>query len=290
MPISLVPISKYAEVPIRKYAAEEDYPESLFRQEEEEESEMKYLESREVSQEYMDLEGSTLEKVKWLDDKDQTVSSREAQSWVAEELEVAQSELRDENEKAIYEALGEDAKYYEEVTNIYEYAAEMVMDMTSRSRDEMSPEDSLQKVVDDLRKYHGKEAERSKQKAEEEQKEYEETRDTVRHMQSPGEHEQVEFTTDPRKLENMPGPGLSGALASKRGGTMLVKLFKLAYTLDRKGYYNEASEIEEVMKTLSQRVGLDVKDMVSLADYCDDQGDTPLADRFDSMAKAAAKK
>lgn len=71
---------------------------------------------------------------------------------------------------------------------------------------------------------------------------------------------------------------------------MLVKLYKLAYKLDKRGHYDEAKAIEEVMKTMSQRVGLNVQDMVSLADYFDEQGDTVLADRFDAMAKEAAKK
>jgi len=69
---------------------------------------------------------------------------------------------------------------------------------------------------------------------------------------------------------------------------MLARLFKLAYTLDKKGYYSEAAEIEKVMETLAKRTGLNVEDMVSLANHFDEVGDTKLADKFDAMAKAAA--
>jgi len=71
---------------------------------------------------------------------------------------------------------------------------------------------------------------------------------------------------------------------------MLAKLFKLAYRLDRQGHYDEAKEIEEVMRTLADRVGIDIEEMVALANYFDSQGETALADRFDTMAKSAAKK
>lgn len=71
---------------------------------------------------------------------------------------------------------------------------------------------------------------------------------------------------------------------------MLVELYKLAYDLDRKGLHSEAEEIEEVMKLMAQRVGLKVDDMVSLANYFDEVGDIELADKFDIMAKEAAKK
>lgn len=71
---------------------------------------------------------------------------------------------------------------------------------------------------------------------------------------------------------------------------MLTKLYKLAYKLDKKGHYDEAAKIEEVMRIMSQRVGLNVQDMVSLADYFDNEGEKALADRFDAMAKQAVKK
>jgi len=74
------------------------------------------------------------------------------------------------------------------------------------------------------------------------------------------------------------------------GNTMLVKLFKLAYKLDKMALYNEAKEIENVMKALSERVGLTPDDMISLADHFDQEGETVLADHFDTMAKEAIRK
>ncbi len=71
---------------------------------------------------------------------------------------------------------------------------------------------------------------------------------------------------------------------------MLVELYKLAYDLDRKGLYDEAAEIEEVMKLMANRVGLEIKDMVALANHFDELGNGELADTFDNMAKEAAKK
>ena len=71
---------------------------------------------------------------------------------------------------------------------------------------------------------------------------------------------------------------------------MLVQLYKLAYDLDREGLHSEAEEIEEVMKLMAKRVGLNVEDMVSLANYFDEVGDVELADTFDEMAKEAKDK
>ncbi len=75
-----------------------------------------------------------------------------------------------------------------------------------------------------------------------------------------------------------------------RSSNMLSKLYKLAYRLDKLALYDEAKEIEAVMKTLSERVGLSEEDMVSLADHFDKEGDISLADRFDEMVREAKKK
>lgn len=74
------------------------------------------------------------------------------------------------------------------------------------------------------------------------------------------------------------------------GNAMFAKLFKLAYHLDLKGEYDEAKKIEKVMQSLAQRVGIAIEDIVSLADYFDQEGEITLADRFDAMAKTAARK
>ena len=71
---------------------------------------------------------------------------------------------------------------------------------------------------------------------------------------------------------------------------MLAKLYKLAYNLDRNGHYGEAAEIEEVMKSMAERVGLSAEDMVALADHFDQIGDIATADMFDKMIKESKKK
>ena len=71
---------------------------------------------------------------------------------------------------------------------------------------------------------------------------------------------------------------------------MLAKLYKLAYKLDKRALYDEAKEIEAVMKTLSERVGLTPDEMISLADHFDQEGETALANKFDEMVKEAALK
>jgi len=71
---------------------------------------------------------------------------------------------------------------------------------------------------------------------------------------------------------------------------MLADLIKLAYRLDKKGEYELASEVDKVVKELAQRAGLNIKDMVSLADYFDDEGETVVADKFDTMLNRTKKK
>ncbi len=70
----------------------------------------------------------------------------------------------------------------------------------------------------------------------------------------------------------------------------LARLYKVAYTLDRKGMYDEAKEIEQVMEAMARRVGLKLEDMIALADHFDQIGETALANKFDELAKEAAKK
>lgn len=68
---------------------------------------------------------------------------------------------------------------------------------------------------------------------------------------------------------------------------MLAKLYKMAYTLDQKGLYDEAKKIEEVMEEMTRRVGLNKKELVSLADYFDNMGEVELANKFDDILKNA---
>jgi DNA-binding ferritin-like protein len=70
----------------------------------------------------------------------------------------------------------------------------------------------------------------------------------------------------------------------------LVALYKIAYILDTKGMYNEAKEIEKVMESMAERVGIKPDDMIALADYFDQLGETALANKFDELVKEASKK
>lgn len=67
----------------------------------------------------------------------------------------------------------------------------------------------------------------------------------------------------------------------------LANLYKVAYHLELRGRYDEAREIENVMRSLADRVGLQPEDMVALADHFDSIGDTALANHFDEMLKQA---
>lgn len=68
---------------------------------------------------------------------------------------------------------------------------------------------------------------------------------------------------------------------------ILVDLYKLAHRLDKIALYSEANDIGEMMRTLAKRVGLTPKDMISLADYFDGEGEIAIADYFDEMARYA---
>ena len=74
---------------------------------------------------------------------------------------------------------------------------------------------------------------------------------------------------------------------NKRGRNMISRLWKLAYSLDTKGFYSEADEIERLMKSLAERVGLKTDELVTLADYCDDVGCVEAANVLDGMIKGA---
>lgn len=69
-----------------------------------------------------------------------------------------------------------------------------------------------------------------------------------------------------------------------------ARLYKVAYALDKRGMYSEAKEIEELMAVMAKRVGLNLNDMVALADYFDQEGEKALANKFDLMVKEAVKK
>lgn len=69
--------------------------------------------------------------------------------------------------------------------------------------------------------------------------------------------------------------------AKEANVNIAVKLFKLAYHLDLQGLHSEADIIEEAMKIMKSRVGLTTKDMISLADQFDSEGNIEIADCID---------
>jgi len=69
----------------------------------------------------------------------------------------------------------------------------------------------------------------------------------------------------------------------KRGGEMLVELFKLAQSLDKKGEYELANEVDEIIKELSQRAGITPDEMIALANDLDTNGEVELADKLDNV-------
>jgi len=72
--------------------------------------------------------------------------------------------------------------------------------------------------------------------------------------------------------------------ASRGSQNMLIELFKLAHTLDKKAEYALASEVDALIQELTQRAGLELKDITAAADYFDAQGDTDTANKLDALA------
>jgi len=66
---------------------------------------------------------------------------------------------------------------------------------------------------------------------------------------------------------------------------VLVRLYKLAHELDARGDFELADEIDEAIKTLAKRVGINNKGAVALANYFDETGEIELADKIDAMLK-----
>jgi hypothetical protein len=74
------------------------------------------------------------------------------------------------------------------------------------------------------------------------------------------------------------------------GNIMLVKLFKMAHEADKRGDYAMANEMDEVIKTMAQQVGISLEDLAEVADYLDEVGDTRLANVVDNMIKEGKEK
>lgn len=72
--------------------------------------------------------------------------------------------------------------------------------------------------------------------------------------------------------------------------TMIIELFKLAHSLDKKAEYELSSDVDKIILELQQRAGLELKDFTAVANYLDEQGDTELADKLDALVMKAIKK
>ena len=303
MSTRIVPISKYAGYddelpPDDPYFDDEDSPEVMDK----------------VVGEYEALgDISWREKKDFLDKIQGEYAGEDLGSW-AKEME---DELIDEATEQVWSQLepiarevanemggGEnDELYYEEITDrIYlkELANNIVFKLW-RGKDNYTPvkeEDELAVMKEELDKaIQGKQSDILYGVQEDLRSEIdtETLTDTVRFMETPEESEMVEVPTKQRELENLPSdPNLGSYSANKnnrtkRGGKMLTELFKLAQTLDKKGEYELASEVDAIIKELSQRAGLTTEEMISLANDLDANGDTDLADKLDSVLAKKSK-
>lgn len=268
-----------------------DIPEEIDKKELEEEEEYEEYSLRKLDEEYSKLERSPwYDKLEFLYESDAHEVSK---GWLEEELEVLTQEAEKNIERELIEGLGDDAKYMDDVAPINEFAKDTAdalvwsdpeIALNTKKRDEY-----LQSRLNTLYERYGKALEELKK----EEREAEQLRDTVRYMQTPREQEQIEFTTEPHELEQMqaePLGAVSTKITQRRTDGMLGKLFKVAYSLDRKGLYDEAAAIDKVMQSLAKRTGLKPKDIASIANFLDEQGDTALASKFDNMLKSATKK
>jgi len=181
------------------------------------------------------------EKYRWLDEK-MAGAGYDAQGWIEDAMLYLHEDLVKKYEDMIVQALGEDIEYYED-TNAepHEETRRMVAGLVEESGP-VDEEGSVQKIVSDIRSEYGAEVERLKAEEQEGRKEYEETRDIVRHMETPETREQVEFTTEPHELENIPYEQNLGA-----AGHTKRQLVALANRLDEQGLYKEASEIDAII-------------------------------------------
>jgi len=71
---------------------------------------------------------------------------------------------------------------------------------------------------------------------------------------------------------------------------MLTKLYKLASALDQKGLFKEADEIDDAMKIMADRAGVNIEQLTSLADELDQEGLVDLANAIDALVKEAKGK
>jgi hypothetical protein len=94
----------------------------------------------------------------------------------------------------------------------------------------------------------------------------------------------VDIVGEKRHILYVVGP-LKTTASKKRGAGMLKELFKLAHDLDKKGLYDEANIIDEMIK--SKKANISPEEIIDIADYFDSIGETILANQFDDLLKEA---
>jgi hypothetical protein len=143
------------------------------------------------------------DKLDYLRDKYNEAGSHMTSSWAEDKME----ELKDDEMTNYFfdrlkEALGKNFEILNEYTDLEEYARDMAFSMLWDRQYEEDP-NSEQKLINKTlgHIYEGQRENLGIHRREE--KEYEQQRDMIRHMQMPGESEQVEVLTDPSKLDEM---------------------------------------------------------------------------------------
>jgi len=233
-------------ISLYKKAADEDW-EQLISKEEEEENHMDEVQRDMLQEEYEEMgDQNPTERLKWLVDK-QEDSSGDANYWVTNVIDFVQEEMVEEYHYAIKKEFGSEWEYYEQTNvDLHNYAWDIANKKLELIKKGLDVEDDTLLLLDAIRNIyikHNKEVEQLKAEEAAEQKEYEEQRDTVRHMQTPEEAGRMERQFEPGELENIPSKQNLGTYSK-----IIHKLVSIANQLDQKGLYKEASVIDQIIK------------------------------------------
>lgn len=261
----------------------------------------------EVAQEYESLgDVGWKRKLEFIDDVGSLYHGPAIEGWITKKEDEIEEEIQGGVENLLESMVREEAKnlgdekyeelYYEGIMD-HVFLTDIARDIAYKLRVE-DIEDPKPTAKEELDKAIQEKQSDILHQVQEEIKDNVETdvlTDTVRFMETPEETKRIETPTDPKKLENIPSEQGLGSITSKknnrvkRGGKMLIKLFKLAQILDKKGEYELASEVDAIVKELSQRAGITPEEMISLANDLDAEGDTELADKLDVVLASKKK-
>lgn len=234
------------------------------------------MKTDELEEEFHDLDDkSPLSRIRWLSRNRQVDLGAWFDEWVMDEMERAEEDLSEDYEIKIKRELGADAEYYEELGHgIRDGARDMVEDV-KKSIDEGEALDSAMQVI---RETFAREVAEMKSEEDRYQKKYEEERDIVRHMHTPGDENNVEIPTDTQTLENNPYDG-----DIDRTSAVISELLKVAKTLKSKGLAEESSSILEVILPLFIESKFDIVEAVKLANDMDTSGNIKFATMIDKI-------